>query len=63
MIDPDKDKLKQIFHLKLHDYQINYVNIVLPHQYGISDVMVQTSLLRRGSREDDCIRSRENDLL
>ena len=33
-------------HLDLHDYQINYVNIDLRHQQGISVVEVQTCLPR-----------------
>ena len=32
-------------HLKPHDYRINYVNIDLHHQYGISVAETQTSLL------------------
>jgi len=32
-------------HLKPHDYRINYVNIDLHHQYGISVAEMQTSLL------------------
>ena len=42
-----KSKLdhKANLHLEPHDYKINYVNIDLRHQYGISVLAEHTSLL------------------
>ena len=37
------------FKLEIHDYKIDYVNIDLHHQYGISLIKAQVSLLQNAS--------------
>ena len=46
LIDLDKHHNWNKFKLEIHDYKIDYVNIDLHHQYGISLVKVQVSLLQ-----------------
>ena len=45
--DQEKDRNEQNLHLKPHDHQINFVNIDLHHQYGISVAESQTFLLKK----------------